>query len=165
MASDQEWSFCWFLVYEEVLSKISTTDVFFNALKIWIERPQVLNRRLLGSHIIQSFLTTKCGDLLAQIFSLTRSEPITKEKLLSLMTSFEEEIDDQDRSVGCLVDVKIRSLLPRESNKYCNVLEMVVQGSMRGLLNSPVDRLKNFPSVISSVYGILLNFLNVSPAV
>ena len=128
MASDQELSLTWFLVHEEVLSKTSTTDVFFNALKIWIERPQVLNRRLLGSYIIQSLLTTKSSDLLAQIFSLIRSEPVLREDLLSLVASYGREINYQNRNVDCVVDVKIRSLLPRESSKFCNVLEMIVQG-------------------------------------
>jgi hypothetical protein len=131
MASDKELRLKWFFVYDEILSKISTADAFFNAVKIWIERPQVLNRRLVGSYIIQSFLTAKYSDLLAQIFAMTQSGPVLRENLLSLMERYEGKIDEEDKSV---VDLIIRSLLPRESSKYCNVLEMIIQGSLGGYL-------------------------------
>ena len=132
MASDKELKLKWFFVHEEILSKISTADTFFDAVKIWVERPQVVNRRLIGSYVLQSFLTSKYKDLLAQIFAMTQSGEVLRENLLGLMQSYEGEIKEEDKHV---VDVKIRSLLPRESSKYCNVLEMIIQGTAYVRLN------------------------------
>ena len=123
MASDQELSLTWFSICEEVLSKISGVDAFYDAIKIWVERPQVLNRRLVGSYIIQSFLTAKCSDMFTKL--LTMKETILREDMFSLIERCKEENKGIDKDV---VEVKIRSLLPRESSKYCNVLELVIQG-------------------------------------
>lgn len=131
MASDKELKLKWFFVHEEILSKISTADAFFDAVKIWVERPQVVNRRLIGSYILQSFLTSKYKDLLSQIFAMTQSGKVLRENLLGLMQSYEGEIKEENKHV---VDVKIRSLLPRESSKYCNVLEIIIQGRVREYL-------------------------------
>lgn len=127
MASDKELP-SWFLVHEECLSKISTADAFLDAVNIWIERPQVLNRRLLGSYLLQTFLTSNYGNFLAKIFAMRQSGPILRERLLGLVKIHEERVEEEDKSVA---EVKIRSLLPRESSKYCNVLEIIIQGRVR----------------------------------
>lgn len=127
MASDKE-LLGWFFVHEECLAKISTADAFLTAVDIWIERPQVLNRRLLGSYILHSFLTSNYENFLAKIFTMKQSGPVLRESLLELVKSHEERVEEEDKSVA---EIKIRSLLPRETSKYCNVLEIIIQGRVR----------------------------------
>ena len=127
MASDKE-LLSWFLVHKECLSKISAAEAFFNAVNIWIERPQVLNRRLLGSFILHSFLTSNYGNFLAKLFAMKQSGTVLRETLLGLVKSHEEKVEEENKSVA---EIIIRSLLPRESSKYCNVLEIIIQGRVR----------------------------------
>lgn len=127
MASNKECSFQWCSVYEETLSKLSTTNVFFNAVTIWIERPQVLNRRLIGSYILKTFkLALKKCDFLAKISIMTRQNGnILKGDFMRIVESYEGEIKEGENGA---VNVKLRSLLPRETNKHSNVLELIIEG-------------------------------------
>ena len=127
MASDKE-LMSWFLVHEECLSKIPSAEAFFNAVNTWIERPQVLNRRLLGSFILHSLSTSNYGNFLAKLFATKQSGTVLRETLLGLVKSHEEKVEEENKSVA---EIKIRSLLPRESSKYCNVLEIIIQGRVR----------------------------------
>lgn len=121
----------WRLVHEVILDRTYDLKTFFNAVKIWIERPQVLNRRLAGSYALQSFQTTKHEQMLSSVYAMSEDNgPISREKLLGLQNKF-ESITGIDKSLeenALMVD--IITLLPRQSHKYNNVSEIIIQGTV-----------------------------------
>lgn len=123
----------WRLAHEVILDRTYDLKTFFNAIKIWIERPQVLNRRLVGSYVLQSFQTTKHEEILSSVYAMSEdSEPISREKLLGLQNKFENTIENDKGLEENALMVDIRTLLPRQSHKYKNVSEVIVQGIVMG---------------------------------
>ena len=123
----------WRLVHEVILDCTYDFKMFFNAVKIWIERPQVLNRRLVGSYVLQSFQTTKREQMLSSVYAMSEeSAPISREKLLGLQNKFENIIGNDKSLEENALMVDIRTLLPRQSHKYKNVSEVIIQGTVMG---------------------------------
>lgn len=121
MASTKEWDF----VCEEMLGKPSTLEAFFNAINVWVERPQVINRRLTGSSVLQSFSTGSTSEFSSKIFQLAQDEIITKNQLIGLSESCSSEVENFHNNT--ITEVIIREIFPRETNKH-KMLEVIVEG-------------------------------------
>lgn len=124
----------WYLVHEVILDCTCDEETFFNAINVWLERPQVLNRRLVGSYFLQSFQTTKRDEILSRIFAMSdENGSIPREHLLQLQSNHENKVANSTSIPEDVLEIKIRTLIPRQSNKYKNVSEVIIQGKPSSL--------------------------------
>lgn len=102
-----------------------TQELFLDSLKVWIDKPHVVNRRLSGSLTLKrAFLTRTSHD---DLISFATTGPVTAaEDICSKIDEYQNADDVAVNSSS--VEIVLRRLLPRLMAKSDRLVEIVVIG-------------------------------------